>query len=78
MIYIAGLNGAMSNISVEYKGHSGASNSQPLAGRNNSLEELNKFILDEFARNYEPSRKRTSSPDHVKIDSPTRKKSRLF
>lgn len=66
----------MSNISVGYKGHSGASNSQPIPGRNN-LEELNKFILDEFARNYD-SRKRTASPDHVKMDSPSRKKSRMF
>lgn len=78
MLYIiSGLNGAMSNISVGYKGHNGPSNSQPIAGRNNSLEELNKFILDEFARNYD-SRKRTSSPDHVKMDSPSRKKSRKF
>ncbi|CAG2239264.1 HUWE1-associated protein modifying stress responses-like [Mytilus galloprovincialis] len=76
-ISLQGLNGAMSNISVGYKGHNGPSNSQPIAGRNNSLEELNKFILDEFARNYD-SRKRTSSPDHVKMDSPSRKKSRKF
>lgn len=68
----------MSNISVGYKGHTGASNPQPIASRNNSLEDLNKFILDEFARNYDSSRKRTSSPDHVKMDSPSRKKSRLF
>jgi hypothetical protein len=45
-IIFLGLNGAMSNISVGYKGHTGASNSQPIASRNNSLEDLNKFILD--------------------------------
>jgi hypothetical protein len=51
-IIFLGLNGAMSNISVGYKGHTGASNSQPIASRNNSLEDLNKFNKSKFIKQH--------------------------
>ena len=66
----------MSNISVDYNRQPG---SQQLSSRqrSNNMEELNRFILEEFSRNYDPSRKRTSSPD-MKMDSPSRKRSRHY
>ncbi|KAK3092118.1 hypothetical protein FSP39_025373 [Pinctada imbricata] len=81
-IALQGLNGAMSNVSVGFPRSHGASASPSLpslqrTGTNN-MEELNHFILEEFSRNYDASRKRTSSPDHMLIDSPSRKRGRFF
>ncbi|KAL4240807.1 hypothetical protein ACF0H5_001595 [Mactra antiquata] len=75
-IALQGLDGAMSNISVGFRPHS-SSNQASLTGLPKSnVEELNSFILDEFSRNCD-SRKRSSTPD-VNMDSPNRKKNRLF
>ncbi|XP_069124781.1 HUWE1-associated protein modifying stress responses-like [Argopecten irradians] len=72
-IALQGLNGAMSNISVDYNRPHGTPSAQ--LPRNNNMEELNRFIMDEISQNYDSSRKRTSSPD-VLMDSPSRKRSR--
>ncbi|KAH3861898.1 HUWE1-associated protein modifying stress responses-like [Dreissena polymorpha] len=75
-IALQGLDGAMSNISVGFRPHS-ASNQPPHSGLpKNNIDELNSFILEEFSRNCD-SRKRSATPD-VNMDSPTRKKNRLF
>ncbi|XP_067673318.1 HUWE1-associated protein modifying stress responses-like [Haliotis asinina] len=72
-IALQGLNGAMSNISVGYNlPHTPGAQAMNSLPRNN-IEELNRFIHDEFSRN----RKRTSSPDVI-MDSPSRKRSRLI
>lgn len=42
------------------------------------MEELNRFILDEFFRNYDIVRKRILFLDNILIDLLFRKKSRLF
>lgn len=78
---ILGLNGAMSNITMGFSMSQGATASPQIGAlpkSNGNMEELNRFILDEFSRNYDTARKRTSSPDNTLIDSPSRKKSRLF
>lgn len=76
-IALQGLDGAMSNISVGFRPHSSPTQSPlPNLSRNNNLEELNSFIIEEFTRNCD-SRKRSATPD-VSMDSPTRKKNRLF
>ncbi|XP_052772632.1 HUWE1-associated protein modifying stress responses-like [Mya arenaria] len=78
-IALQGLDGAMSNISVGFRPHSnhGANNQPPHAGMpKNNIDDLNSFLLEEFSRNCD-ARKRSSTPD-VNMDSPTRKKSRLF
>ncbi|XP_074648561.1 HUWE1-associated protein modifying stress responses 1-like [Tubulanus polymorphus] len=62
---LQGLNGAMSNVSVEYRP----------ASRNN-IDDLNCFIMNEFSRHNE--RKRSASPNDVIMDSPGRKRSRLY
>ncbi|XP_064631449.1 HUWE1-associated protein modifying stress responses-like [Lineus longissimus] len=69
---LQGLNGAMSNISVRTGSHG---NVQDLV-RNERDSDLDCFIMNEFSRNCE--RKRPSSPTDVIMDSPTRKRSRLF
>lgn len=80
-IALQGLNGAMSNITMGFSMSQGATASPQIGAlpkSNGNMEELNRFILDEFSRNYDTARKRTSSPDNTLIDSPSRKKSRLF
>lgn len=80
-IALQGLNGAMSNISVGFSMPPGATTPSQIGAlprTSGNMEELNRFILDEFSRNYDSTRKRTSSPDNTPFDSPSRKKSRLF
>jgi len=79
-IALSSLNGAMSNISVGYRPHGGAAPGSPTLGssrRRNGLAELNAFICEEFSRNYDGSRKRSSSSSDIIVDSPTHKRSRL-
>ena len=66
----AGLNGAMSNISVGY-GDEPASRQLP------SDDDFHCFILEEMSRHCENSRKRSSSSEKI-VDSPSRKRSRLL
>ncbi|KAJ8318149.1 hypothetical protein KUTeg_003240 [Tegillarca granosa] len=82
-IALQGLNGAMSNVSVGYNRSHATPTPQQIGsiqrgGGGSNMEELNRFIIDEFSRNYDNStRKRTSSPD-VLMDSPSRKRGRFF
>ncbi|KAK6171191.1 HUWE1-associated protein modifying stress responses [Patella vulgata] len=71
-IALQGLNGAMSNVSVGYCPHPPT----PANLSRSNIEELNRFIHDEFSR-YSESRKRTGSPD-LRMDSPSRKKGRFL
>jgi len=76
LFYFSGLDGAMSNISVGFRPHTNTNPAQLSSLPKNNLDELNSFILEEFSRNCD-SRKRSATPD-VNMDSPTRKKNRLF
>ena len=70
---LAGLSGAMSNVSVRH-------NSSPPGGvdyEQSDVNGLHCFIVDEMSRRSE-ARKRTSSNGDVIMDSPSRKRSRLF
>lgn len=73
---LQGLNGAMSNISVGYHGHGGATQPVGTVSRPN-VDDLNRFIHEEFVRNHDSRKRSTSSPD-LMIDSPSRKRSRLI
>lgn len=75
---LASLNGAMSNVSVGYRGHTPGS--PPLGShsrRRNAFTDLNAFICEEFTSHCE-ARKRSSSSTDVIMDSPTHKRSRLM
>ena len=70
---IVGLSGAMSNVSVRHN----SSASGGVDYEQSNVNELHCFIMDEMSRRSEP-RKRTSSNGDVIMDSPSRKRSRLF
>ncbi|KAI0241179.1 hypothetical protein LSAT2_000099 [Lamellibrachia satsuma] len=70
---LQGLSGAMSNVSVRHN----SSASGGVDYEQSNVNELHCFIMDEMSRRSEP-RKRTSSNGDVIMDSPSRKRSRLF
>lgn len=68
---IHGLNGAMSNISVDYnRPHT------PTKSRSRTSSDLNAFITEELHRHTDTRKRSSSSPDVV-MDSPTHKRNRL-
>jgi len=69
----AGLSGAMSNVSVRHN----SSSSAGVGYEQSNVNELHCFIMDEMSRRSE-TRQRTSSNGDVIMDSPSRKRSRLF
>lgn len=67
----------MSNISVGYHNHSHNAGPQAVSGVGRAnIEDLNRFIHEEFTRNCDSRKRSTSSPD-LMTESPSRKRSRL-
>ena len=77
---ISGLNGAMSNISMGYTSPLNTAATTATVTKetygNNDDDDFHCFVLEEITRRCD-ARKRTSNND-VRMDSPTRKRSRLL